>query len=177
MPLRDWDTIRRVDSILASYRRAGARVAGSPYWISFPLAGINGNLVRDTLFIQPPVVIPREADFIWLGNIANPNQFVPEEDVGPNYFANALIRIRLLQTNRSLGRHRLASSPGLEEWIPILTIAGSVKMPFLWPYPILLKGSDAIEFSTIKEGGSSDVVRTSFTMIGVQIYPVREALA
>ncbi len=164
MPPFDWSVTDRIRQVKKAYRAAGAPLS----LVQQFLMPVNfGTVAGGARFSPAPLVVPQEADFLWLGNMMAPHP--NQSQTGPAGFG-LLMKILLTGPNRYLGRHREVVGEKSGTWVSPMSIAGRARMPFLWPYPILLRGGEQVAFDVVNQGSAS-VTNLRFTLLGLKLEP------
>lgn len=165
MPYQDWGTVGQIKRVRNLYLARRIRIE---QMLSHDVEILIGTLTNGASASPAPVQMPSDADFLWLGNLITPH---PEQSVtatGPAGFAT-LMKIEILHDDtRQLGRHRDQAGDAAGGWIPLMNVCGRGRMPFLWPWPILLRAQGQVKFDFIHRG-SSDLVDARLTLLGVKI--------
>ncbi len=164
MPHQDWGAVGQIHRIRKLYlaRRVPIELM---HW--HHLEVVIGTLTNGATASPPAVSIPPNCDFLWMGNLITPH---PEQSVtatGPAGFAT-LMRIELQRQACHLGRHRDTATTAPAGWIPLMNVCGRGRMPFFWPWPMLLTGQDQVNFDFLHRG-ASDLVAARLSLVGVKI--------
>lgn len=165
MPFADWGAIGQITRIRRRYLEANIPIA-MLLWHRLEI--IIGTLVNGATASPAPLLIPPDYDFLWMGNLITPHPDQSTDANGPAGFAT-LMRAELMHDDtRRLGMHRDQAGDAPNGWMPLMNVCGRARMPFLWPWPILLRGSGAVKFDFVHRG-SVDLVSARLTLLGVKI--------
>jgi hypothetical protein len=164
VPFADWGAAGQIDRIRQLYLARKVKCE-SMHW--HRLEVVIGTLTNGATASPDLVIIPSDADFLWMGNLISPHPEQSVDATGPPGFAT-LMRIELQTEQELLGRHRDTAGDAAAGWIPLMNVCGRGRMPFLWPWPIMLRAGDKVKFDFLHRG-ASDLVDARFTLLGVKI--------
>lgn len=170
VPYQDWGTAGQIKRVARLYLEQRIRL-DAMHW--HHLEVVIGTLTNGSSVSPAVVTVPPDADFLWLGNLITPHPEQSVTAVGPEGFAT-LMRIELQDEYKQLGRHRDRATDAPAGWIPLMNVCGRGRMPFLWPWPILLHARGQVRFDFLHRG-SSDLVDARLTLLGIKI--IHEAAA
>ena len=162
MPPFDWTTLDALTAIRRRYLKAGIRAELENH--SF---GIDFGAMATNVAVDRRVTIPPEADFIWIGNAVKPHGDQGNAGSVSGVELGAFnLRITVTPPDRQLGTFSDGAG-GARGFIPILSIAGRGRCPFIWPAPLVLGGSAVLTFELRNRGATTQTV--SLTLLGVRV--------
>lgn len=141
MPLFDWGCLDALTRIRRQYLAAGVRAELEEHALS-----INFGAMAPGVFVERPLVIPKEADFVWMATAIQPhgnNQGV----LLPGFFLSVAIH----PPGRVLSNHHDVAG-GAGGFTPVNSMAGRGRMPFTWPVPLVLGASILVTFEMRNRG-------------------------
>ncbi len=163
MSHQDWQAVGQVNRVVQMYL---ARQVRLDLLHRHHIEVVIGTLTNGAT-AAAEVTVPAGCDFLWLGNLITPHPDQSNDSTGPAGFAT-LMRIELSAHSRQLGRHRDTAADAPAGWIPLMNVCGRGRMPFLWPWPILLAEHNQVRFDFLHRG-SVDLEAARLSLLGVKI--------
>lgn len=166
MPFQDWGARERLSEIARSYAAAGKSITMREWRVPFRFESLAGLTAVPIRYQQPP-----EATFCWIATSIFPHVEKPNGTVADNP-RQLLVKIEVGKNRKALGWQRRAiDAANTGRWTPVYNIAGRGRMPFVWPFPLFLEGSDLLTVTFFNQDAGAIATPLSITALGVNLYP------
>ena len=166
MQLFDWQYKDRMSRIAAAYARAGMRVSLAEHFINLNF----GTVTPGTISPPQSITFNREADFFWLGTSAG-DLLIEPKNYTPSWFdSDVSVKWEVGQNNTLLGRHRTVAPAADTGWIPLPSVSGYGRRPYLWPFPVGFHAGDSLTGRIHNAGALAVDVAPRLQLHGVKVY-------